>query len=54
MEKGQRPTPERKRARSITLKKETLRQLEASELREVAGAIATLGGTSCALPCYPH
>ena len=54
MEKVQRSTPEQKRVRSLTLKKETLRQLEASELQEVAGGIATLGGSSCNIPCYPH
>jgi len=44
MQKDQQP--ERK-MRSLKLNKETLRQLEPTELQKVAGGIVTNGGTSC-------
>ena len=53
MEKSKALRQDQKKARTMKLHKETLRQLESFELQGVAGGIVTNGGTSCnGHPCY--
>jgi hypothetical protein len=54
MEKAHGPKQELKRVRSLKLHKETLRELETSQLHKVAAGLYTVGGPSCdpTNPCY--
>ncbi len=52
MEKKQRSKPEQKKACSLKLNKETLRQLEALQLKDVAGGNDTLATYCHPNPCY--
>ncbi len=52
MEKGHQSKPGQKRAVVLKLSRETLRQLETSQLQAVAGGVVSVGTPTCnAYPC---